>query len=211
MDLEKLRSKIKMPSLTRNEVIEYYKFLREEIAREDGITASRMTSMLTFQGFLVSAVGLLMTNGWQVAPSSPQELAAGLACLRQNLLILLGLVGAFMAFFSALGILASSRALDVAKLEWELVLKNHQAQEGENDDSRILEDDLFKSGKSGETIYRLGIFPRAYGPRTDSGGRYATYLPFAFLTIWVIYLTLCFMTLPIFGAWKQTLEMHVSC
>lgn len=48
------------------DLIDYYKYLRQEIVREDNITNQRITWCIAFQGFLINAMALLVVFGWNL-------------------------------------------------------------------------------------------------------------------------------------------------
>ena len=178
-------------SFSPDEVIRYYDYLRQEITREDNITSSRTTSMLTFQGFLITALGFMMTSNWPNLASRPffdaDCTAYAVITFRENMLILLGLVGFGMAFMSERGIRASFRALDATKDEWEAVLKNYVDNPSPNAfDPRIVTPD-----NRARNRWKLATLPRAYGPRNDLGGYFGISFPLAFMVIWTVYIFYC--------------------
>lgn len=95
----------------RDEQINYYKFLREEIKREDEITHYRVTWSITFQGFIINAAAIALVFGW----SDPPE---GVIISRKLFILILAVMGLYMGFASLIGVLASRRSIEEAKTEW---------------------------------------------------------------------------------------------
>lgn len=91
---------------------EYYRFLREEIKREDEITHQRLTWSITFQGFLISALAALMALSWD----APTEIVI----LRKLSLMAIAIIGFRMAILSFTGIQASRNSIEAAKQNWEI-------------------------------------------------------------------------------------------
>jgi hypothetical protein len=97
----------------------YYECLRKEIEREDGITHQRLTWLMTFQGFLIAAVALLLASSW---PLPDQH--SGIVLLRRLAIGAVGITGFILAAVSASGIQASRDALDNVIRDWEHVNKH---------------------------------------------------------------------------------------
>lgn len=170
---------------TMKSVDKYYDYLRDEISREDGIAHTRIASLLTFQGFLISAAGLLLTGAWLT--SGDLCFARNIALLRECLIGFIGIVGFSMALVMNRGIQASFNALETAKDEWETVLGQAELTLKQN----LVVPDLQTQGRR---QYRK--FPRAYGPRGTLGARFGMSIPLAFAAIWLVYLTLCAVLMP---------------
>lgn len=88
----------------------YYDYFRDEIKREDEITHQRVTWTMTFQGFLMSAVTLLLIldldGDKQFTPMARLSLFA------------FGLIGIAVGLVSFMGILASRRSIKDAVDDW---------------------------------------------------------------------------------------------
>jgi hypothetical protein len=87
----------------------YYDYLRREIEREDGITHQRLTWILTFQGFLISAVTAMLALGWSSAePPIPS--------MRWLSLGALAAVGLAFGHLALKGVMASRRAISCGEV-----------------------------------------------------------------------------------------------
>ncbi|MBB1248360.1 hypothetical protein [Rhizobium sp. G21] len=90
----------------------YYKYLRQEIEREDQITHQRLTWSMTFQGFLISALAALMALSWD----GPVEIVI----LRKLSLMAISIIGLRVAILSFAGIQASRKSIELTKLNWDI-------------------------------------------------------------------------------------------
>lgn len=88
----------------------YYDYFRDEIRREDEITHQRVTWTTTFQGFIISAMTLLLILDWdgtrKIVPLGRLSLFA------------IGLMGVSIGLVSFMGILASRRSTTDAIAAW---------------------------------------------------------------------------------------------
>lgn len=99
----------------------YYRFLREEIKREDEITHQRLTWMITFQGFMISAVTVLISFAWP-------NCSVGQICtdidsvigIRKISLGAIPIIGLAFGHIAHMGIIASRRSISASKYAWEL-------------------------------------------------------------------------------------------
>lgn len=89
----------------------YYDYFREEIKREDEILNHRIVWCVTFQGFLFSALALLLVFPW----SSPDDIVV----LRRLVLFGIGLTGQLVAVSGLIGVIASRHSAENAIAEWE--------------------------------------------------------------------------------------------
>jgi hypothetical protein len=89
----------------------YYDYFRDEIKREDEITHQRVTWTMTFQGFIISALTLLLILNWD--GSKNIEPIGRLA------LFAFGFIGVAIGLISFMGILASRRSIKNAVGDWE--------------------------------------------------------------------------------------------
>lgn len=90
---------------------EYYKSLRDEIKREDEITHQRLTWSITFQGFLVNALALLIILSGEMSISN--------FYIRKLALFAISLIGLHIGFITLIGIKASRNSINTAKKAWE--------------------------------------------------------------------------------------------
>lgn len=96
-------SRYKGVKLTKDELIQYYDYVRKEIEREDKLTYERAVTTLTFQGFLLTAIALMMgKNG---------AIEFGIA---------ISIAGIFLSIMSFLGIRSARKSLENIKEEWVL-------------------------------------------------------------------------------------------
>ena len=88
----------------------YYDYFRDEIKREDEITHQRVTWTTTFQGFIISAMTLLLMLDWdgtrKIVPLGRLSLFA------------IGMMGVSIGLVSFMGILASRRSTTDAIAAW---------------------------------------------------------------------------------------------
>lgn len=98
----------------REKQIEYYKFLREEIKREDEITHQRLTWGITFQGFLISAVAAMLVFSWK-------DSTIGIFYMRKITILATGIVGLFISYFVYHGVLASRNSIRNVVEQWNAV------------------------------------------------------------------------------------------
>jgi len=88
----------------------YYDYFRDEIKREDEITHQRVTWTTTFQGFIISAMTLLLILDWdgtrKIVPLGRLSLFA------------IGIMGVSIGLVSFMGILASRRSTTDAIAAW---------------------------------------------------------------------------------------------
>lgn len=88
----------------------YYNYFRDEIKREDEITHQRVTWTTTFQGFIISAMTLLLILDWdgtrKIVPLGRLSLFA------------IGIMGVSIGLVSFMGILASRRSTTDAIAAW---------------------------------------------------------------------------------------------
>ena len=89
----------------------YYEYLRDEIRREDEITHQRLTWSITFQGFLVNALAVL------IALSGEMSISA--FYMRILALIAISVIGLHIAFISLVGVKSSRNSIKIAKKAWE--------------------------------------------------------------------------------------------
>lgn len=82
--------------------IKYYDYLREEIKREDEITHQRLTWSITFQGFLINALAIMLVFTWENVPIE-------VFFLRKTALYALGLIGIIFGISSFNGVIASKK------------------------------------------------------------------------------------------------------
>lgn len=97
--------------MTTHEVVRYYTWLRQEIAREDEITHQRITWSITFQGFLINGMAILLVFSW--------DFSLGLFVLRKAALFAVGIIGLEIGLLSREGILASRNSIRAATTAWE--------------------------------------------------------------------------------------------
>jgi hypothetical protein len=81
-----------------------YEYLAKQIEREDGLINTRISWLLTFEGFLFAAFGIMSKE-----PSSIQS----------KILWLIPIAGFSMSFLAMLGINAAISALNNLKKQWE--------------------------------------------------------------------------------------------
>jgi len=159
--------------------VEYYKYLRGEIKREDDLTNQRMNWTLQFQGFLITSMTFLLVMGW---PANDQSTAylEGIIDVRKLALGGIGIIGFFVALISYNGVKASRSAINEVIDYWENNI-----------------DEVFN-------IVPMRA-PRTYGARRpggpfDLGTSNATWIPRLFIVMWLLYL-ITYLIDIIFG-WK---------
>lgn len=101
--------------------LRYYEFCRKEIEREDNITHQRLTTSLTFQGFLVASMAVIFSR---ILPQSGSVNLDSLNIITIPVLIAIGIIGLVIAWYSYKGVEASRVSLDSAREEWRA--KNDQ-------------------------------------------------------------------------------------
>ena len=166
--------------------LEYYKFAREEIQREDNITHQRLTSSLTFQGFLVASVAIVVGR----APVGPNQ-TGSMVDLHYTILIVLlgvGFFGAVLAWFSYRGVKASRISLNDAREEWKAKNKlwhihpdfapQLTGRKGLGEDEQETDARLSTS--------RSGLFTR-FDPY-EAGSSFSLAVPGLFIFMWVAFL-----------------------
>lgn len=99
----------------------YYKYVREEIRREDEITHHRLTWAITFQGFLVNALGIMIVFTWADMPVE-------VFFLRKLALLAIGIIGLVFGILAFNGVIASRNSIDDVKLDWERRNQSWQLQ-----------------------------------------------------------------------------------
>ncbi|CAH0341927.1 hypothetical protein [Rhizobium sp. CECT 9324] len=92
--------------------IRYYEYYRAEIEREDTITNQRIVWSLTFQGFLINALAVLVGLPW----GAPNVFFAARLCA----MVAVGVIGCSVSLISLTGILASRQSIRQATKEWNL-------------------------------------------------------------------------------------------
>ena len=90
----------------------YYKYLREEIEREDDITHQRITWSLQFQGFLVASMTFLIGGAWTGVPGD-------VLTVRKLLPFGIAIVGLAVAMNAKRGVAGSREAINKVKNHWE--------------------------------------------------------------------------------------------
>lgn len=95
------------------EQLEYYKFLREEIKREDEITHQRLTWGITFQGFLISAMAVLLVFRLDVT--------IGVLVLIKITILAIGIIGITVSILTFSGVLASRNSIRQAVEHWKFM------------------------------------------------------------------------------------------
>lgn len=144
----------------------YYQFLREEIGREDNLTNQRLTWALSFQGFLISAVTILISFAWPSSGTGAALNASEITVMRRVSVVALPLVGLAFGHIAFVGILASRQSLASVKRHWE-------------ERNRI-----------------WGLFPdkvpQAFGQRStfSAGSLYPLGLSLLFIVMWQIFLVI---------------------
>jgi hypothetical protein len=93
-----------------------YDYMRKEVEREDRLTHERLTTLCSFQGFLIAGVGLLLSSGW--TPDMPT-----ITVLRKGTIAVIGVWGIIVGLSSHISIHASRKSLSNAKKRWEIVSK----------------------------------------------------------------------------------------
>ncbi len=96
--------------VTSSERMRYYKFFRDEIRREDEITHQRLTWGLTFQGFAISAMAILL--------NAKEESGGWLSLLRLLALCAVGVIGLAMAVSTYVGVWASRESIKNCVQKW---------------------------------------------------------------------------------------------
>lgn len=95
----------------RDDALKYYDYFRDEIKREDEITHQRVTWTTTFQGFIISAMTLLLILDWDGTRK--------IVPLGRISLFAIGIMGASVGLVSFMGILASRRSTMDAIAAWD--------------------------------------------------------------------------------------------
>ncbi|MGE0279591.1 MAG: hypothetical protein AB7P20_03110 [Rhizobiaceae bacterium] len=95
----------------REIAIRYYEYFRQEIEREDEITHQRVTWTMTFQGFIISAITLLLILDWGSKPVLP---------IGRLAVFVISFIGVCIGLISLLGITASRRSIRDAKEAWKI-------------------------------------------------------------------------------------------
>lgn len=94
------------------DVVQYYTFVRDEIKHEDDITNQRLTWAITFQGFLIAAIGTLIGFVWSGGDA--------IIALRKVTLAVLPCIGIVFGIIAYNGIWASRTAIQAVKDGWEI-------------------------------------------------------------------------------------------
>ncbi|MDQ0512271.1 hypothetical protein [Ancylobacter amanitiformis] len=89
----------------------YYDYVRDEIEHEDNITNQRLTWAITFQGFLIGAIGVLVGFNWTGGDA--------VIALRKVILAVLPVMGISFGIIALGGIWASRKAIEKVKEDWE--------------------------------------------------------------------------------------------
>jgi hypothetical protein len=151
------------------DIYKIYNSYREEIKREDEITHQRMITSMTFQGLLMASMGFLISGAWAVPISA--GIPEGFPHFRLIVLGIVGLMGALVATFSFVGILATRISIADVKHAFEKMTKVRE----------------------GETPPRLLIDPRVpqihgRGIAFKAGNFYTEAVPALFGSLWALYL-----------------------
>lgn len=93
----------------KDDIIRYYDYARKEIEREDKITYERTVTTLSLQGFLVTAISLMIGSTNPISSSGMDKLL---------LLLLISFSGIFLSVSSLYGVGSSRKSLYWAKDEW---------------------------------------------------------------------------------------------
>jgi hypothetical protein len=146
-----------------------YSFFRDEIVREDEINHNRMVTSLTFQGFLLGAMGFLVSGAWPAATSS-------ITPFREWVIGGIGLIGFLVSISSAIGIQASRMSIADTKKIYRII-----TDEEMTNDRLSLKFERLKIDTRLPKIHGRGI---AFG----MGNVYARSMPLWFSILWVAYL-----------------------
>lgn len=117
-----------MPLVGRNKRL-YYEYLAKQIEREDSLVNTRITWMLTSQGFLFAALALIVNKDAR-------------AELYKILVFILPLTGASLSLIGLFGVYAANSALRKLKAKWP-----------------DIEDDKFVRPFGGKTASFIGNIP----------------------------------------------------
>lgn len=98
-------------SIGQKERFKYYEYLREEVDREDEIQNQRVMWCVTFQGFLISGLAVLLVFPWDVPPD--------ILLLRRLAIFGVGTFGLLLALAALMGIIASRFSIDSVRAQWE--------------------------------------------------------------------------------------------
>lgn len=98
---------------------EYYKFVREEIRKEDTLTNERIISSLTLQGFIFAASGYIISQFVETNSYEAKELYA-------LVVIAIGVIGCLLSSISLMGVAAARASIDNLLGYWELIDKMYK-------------------------------------------------------------------------------------
>lgn len=100
-----------------------YDYYRDEIQREDLITHQRISTSLAFQGILMAAMALVLTNGSFAVPAGMDAANADMLdkvrLFRLHIMVLIGVIGFVVATGSTIGIHAAQRSLRATRTKWK--------------------------------------------------------------------------------------------
>lgn len=152
-------------------VIDAYNYLRDEIKREDEITYQRLIVALTFQGFLITATTLLLSNQWtfdSAAMKGPDGFYDELHSIRIYVLYGIGLAGVAVGLGTVAGIHAARNSIKATLRWWQT--------------------EIMASNKNPSMI------PPAFEKRHDRmnwlGGASAIIIAYAFPLLWLAYMVM---------------------
>jgi hypothetical protein len=146
---------------TEPPIAETYAFLRDEIKREDSIVHQRLATALSFQGFLIAGLCVLLSSNWQTGTS--EFTSAAIHQIKILVLAGIGIFGLITSGGAVLGVRASKRSTDETIAWWNT---NHKAN---------VEDKQF---------------PIAYGSDENhaNGHHFMNLMTYSFIAMWIGYL-----------------------
>lgn len=177
---------MKRQEMKEKQLADYYIHLRAEIVREDSITHQRITWLISFQGFLLSAMALLVVFGWPLEGMHDdiiifRRIALGAICA-------LGLSIAVLSYF---GVRASHRSLENVKKHWERIL-SESGHSAKSIGPKFIPDLVPQAyyvhpHKSSKLEEKDDVAKKDVREKNDGGAKYAISIPIVFISMWCFF------------------------
>lgn len=179
--------------LEKDDLIRYYDYARKEIEREDKLAYERTVTTLTFQGFLLTAISLMIgsINSFTLLPG-----------YKIIIIIMICFAGSLLSYLSAIGIAFSRKSIQEVKDEWirfnrdngyvfpDLLPQITYKSDEEFSETNKAYSGIFKRSWSffkninQEHSKYIDTFGRSM--KSDAGGTYFMSVPYIMLLFWNI-------------------------